>query len=85
MTILKTLKHKYCLSLSTCHKYAVQFTDPTPTTFWYAKRAKLTLCQYYIQSSKNSVRGHKQWSIIYRPDLHNSPASKKKLKIVANS
>ena len=40
MTILKTLKHKYCLSLSTCHKYAVQFTDPTPTTFWYAKRAK---------------------------------------------
>ena len=42
MTILKTLKHKYCLSLGTCHKYVVQFTDPTPTIFWYAKRAKLT-------------------------------------------
>ena len=50
MTILKTLKHKYCLSLGTCHKYVVQFTDPTPTIFWYAKRAKLTL-----ESNENNV------------------------------
>ena len=42
MTILKTLKHKYCLSFGTCPKYVVQFTDPVPTIFWYAKRAKLT-------------------------------------------
>ena len=33
MTILKALKHKYCLSLGTCHKYVVQFTDPTPTIY----------------------------------------------------
>ena len=42
MTILKTLKRKYCLSLGTRHKYVVQFTDPTPTIFWYAERARLT-------------------------------------------
>ena len=35
------VKHKYCLSLGTCHKYVVQFTDPSPTIFWYAKKAKL--------------------------------------------
>ena len=42
MTILKTLKHEYCFSVSTCHKYVAQFTDPTRTIYWYAKRAKLT-------------------------------------------
>ena len=42
MTKLKTLKHKYCLSLGTCHKYVVQFTGPTHIIFWYAKVAKLT-------------------------------------------
>ena len=41
MAKLKALKHKYCLSLGTCHKYAVQFTDPTHTIYWHAKRAKL--------------------------------------------
>ena len=41
-SILKALKHKYCLSLGTCHKYVVQFTDPTSTIYWYAKRAELT-------------------------------------------
>ena len=41
MTILKALKHKYCLSLGTCHKYVAQFTEPTFTISWYAKRAKL--------------------------------------------
>ena len=42
MAILKAFKHKYCLSLGTCHN-VLQFTDPTPTIYWYAKRAKLTL------------------------------------------
>ena len=42
MTILKAIKHKFCLSLGTCHKYVVQFTNPTPTIYWYANRAKLT-------------------------------------------
>ena len=42
MTISKALKHILCLSLGTCHKYVVQFTDPTPTMYWYANRAKLT-------------------------------------------
>ena len=38
MTILNAaLKHKYCLSLGTCHKYVVQFTEPTPTTYRMAK------------------------------------------------
>ena len=42
MTILKALKHKHCSSLGTCHKYVVQFTDPTPAIYWYAQTAKLT-------------------------------------------
>ena len=42
MATLKALKHKYCLSLGTCHN-VVQFTDPTPKIYWYAKRARLTL------------------------------------------
>ena len=42
MSILKVLKHKHCLGLGTCHN-AVQFMDPTPKIYWYAKRAKLTL------------------------------------------
>ena len=36
MTILKALKHKSCLNLGTCHKH-MQFTEPTPTIYWYAK------------------------------------------------
>ena len=28
--------------LGTCHKYVVQFTDLTPTNYWYDKRVKLT-------------------------------------------
>ena len=42
MTILRALEHKFCLSLGTCRKYVVQFTDPTSTIYWYANRAKLT-------------------------------------------
>ena len=42
MTTLKALKYKSCLSLGTCHKYVVQFTEPTPTIYWYAKKNKLT-------------------------------------------
>ena len=62
MTILKTLKYKYCLILGTCHKYVVQFTDPTPTIFCYAKRAKLTFLNmpvlYTIQKNNVCVSGH---------------------------
>ena len=36
MTILTVLKHKFCLSLGTCDKYVVQFTDPIPITYWHA-------------------------------------------------
>ena len=44
MTILKALKHKFCLSLGTCHKYVPKnlHTLPTHTIHWYANRAKLT-------------------------------------------
>ena len=66
MAILKALKHKYCLSLGTCHKHVVQFTDPSHTIYWYAKRAKLTVFEIQL--------------IFYRPDFHNSLASRKKLK-----
>ena len=48
MTILKALKHKYCLNLDICHKYIVQFPEPTPKTFWYAKRDKSTLIKVPI-------------------------------------
>ena len=41
MTILKSLKHKSCLSLGTCHKN-VQFTEQTPTIYWYAERNRFT-------------------------------------------
>ena len=59
MTILKTLKHKYCLTLVICHKYVVQFTDPTSTIFWYAKRVQLNFLKYTyipIESNKNNAR-----------------------------
>ena len=65
MTILKALKHKYCLSLGTCHKHLVQFTDSIPTIYWYAKRAKLTFFNLFSEMQ----------CITYRPDLHNSQAS----------
>ena len=58
MTMLKTLKHKYCLSLGKCHKYVVEFTDPSHTIFLYAKKAKLTflnMLALHIQSTKNNV------------------------------
>ena len=42
MAILKALKRKSFLSLSTCHKHVVQFTERTPAICWYAKRNKLT-------------------------------------------
>ena len=42
MTILKALEHKSFLSLGTCHKHAVEFTEPSPTIYWYAQRNKLT-------------------------------------------
>ena len=75
MTILKALKHKYCLILGTCHKYAVQFTDLTPTIYWYAKRAKLTKAMFvYLPVSETQC-------IIYRPDLLNSQATREKLML----
>ena len=36
MTTLKDLKHKSCLILGTCQKYLVEFTEQTPTIYWYA-------------------------------------------------
>ena len=42
MIILNALKHKSRLTLSTCHRYVVEFTEPTPTTYWYAQKNKLT-------------------------------------------
>ena len=40
ITLLNALKHKCCLSLGLCHKHNMQFTEPTPTIYWHAKRNK---------------------------------------------
>ena len=85
MTILKAFKHKYCLSLGTCHKYVMQFTDPTPTVYLYAKRAKLTFCNYdstkYNPIKIMFVPGY-VWNAMYnlqtRPD--HRPVEKKSKK-----
>ena len=42
MTIQKRSNINIAFNLGTCHKYVVQFTDPTPTNYWYVKRVKLT-------------------------------------------
>ena len=42
MTIQKRSNINIALDLGTCHNNVVQFTDPTPTNYWYAKRVKLT-------------------------------------------
>ena len=82
MAILKALKHKYCLSLGTCHN-VVQFKNPTPTIYWYAKRDKMTLnIPVYnpIKAMFVFLTVSETQCIIYRPDLHSSHASRKKLK-----
>ena len=86
MTLIKTLKHKYYLSLGTCHKYVVQFTVPTPTIFLNAKRAKLTFFRfastiYHPIKTMFVLQAVSQAQcIIYRPDLLNSRFSRKILK-----
>ena len=77
MTIIKTFKHKYCLNLGTCHKYIVQFTDPTSTIFLNVKRAKLI---NPIKTMFVFLAVFQTQCIIYRPELHNSQASRKMLK-----
>ena len=52
MAILKALKHKSCLSLGTCHKHVVQFTEPTLTFYWYAKRNK----RFYTRVEHGRIR-----------------------------
>ena len=42
MTIQKRSNINIASDLGTYHEYDVQFTDPTPTIYWYAKRVKLT-------------------------------------------
>ena len=82
MAILKALKHKYCLSLNTCHNL-MQFIDPTPTIYWYAKRAKSTLNMPVYSPIKAMfvfLTLSEMQCIIYRPELHNSQTSRRKLK-----
>ena len=82
MAILKSLKQKYCLSFGTCHN-PVQFTEPIATTYWYEKRGKLTLrIPVYnpIKAMFVFLTASETQYIIYRPGLHNSQPSRKKLK-----
>ena len=82
MAILKALKHKCCLSSGTCHN-VVQFTHPTTTIFWYAKRAKLTLNMPVYNPIKAMfvfLIVSETQCIIYRLDLQNSQTSRKKIK-----
>ena len=43
MTIQKRSNINIASELGTCHKYVVQFTAPTPTSYWYAKRVKVDI------------------------------------------
>ena len=64
----------------------MQFTDPTPTFYWYAKRAKLIFFKYastkcnIIKTIFLYLTVSTTQCITYRPDLHNSQASRKKPK-----
>ena len=53
MTILKALKHKYCLTLGTYHKYVVHFIEPSPTIYWYAKIIKFTFLDTPVLNTIN--------------------------------
>ena len=85
MSTLKEFKHNYCFSLGTCHKYVVQLTDQTPTTYWYAR--KLNYIFKYVIGKYNPIKtvfvylavSETQFRI-YRLDLHNSQTKRKKLK-----
>ena len=46
MAILKSLKYKSCLSLGTCHKYLVEFTESTRKIYWTVRRNKLAFFKY---------------------------------------
>ena len=43
-------------SLGTCQRYVAQFTDLTPTIFWYAKRAKSTFLNMSVLHVRVSGR-----------------------------
>ena len=42
MTIQKRSNINIASDLGTCHKSVLQFTEPIPANYWYAKRVKLT-------------------------------------------
>ena len=88
MAKLKTLKHKYCFSLDTCHKYVVQFKGPTHIIFWYVTRAKLTFlnipilhtiqekhCSRFCACLKRDVEIIDQTCTIHRPVEKNLKSS----------
>ena len=46
MTIQKRSNRNIASDLGTCHKYVVQFTDPNPTSYSYAKRVNVDIFKY---------------------------------------
>ena len=82
MTIPTVLKHKFCLSLVTFHKYVVQSTDPTPIIYLYAINFFKYASTIYnlVKAMFVYLALSETHCIIYRPDMHNSQASRKKLK-----
>ena len=51
MTIQKRSNINIASDLGTYHEYDVQFTDPTPTIYWYAKIVKLTFLNMPVLNS----------------------------------
>ena len=75
-------KYKYCHRLGTCRN-GVQFKNPISVIYWCAKRRKSTLHMLVYNPIKAIfvfLTVSETQCIVYRPDLHNSQASRKKLK-----
>ena len=51
MTTQKRSNINIASDLGTYHEYDMQFTDPTPTIYWYAKRVKLTFLNMPVLNS----------------------------------
>ena len=46
MTIQKRSNKNIASDLGTYHEYDVQFTDPTPAIYWYAKKSSIDIFKY---------------------------------------
>ena len=86
MTTLKALKHKYCLSLGTCLGTYCTIYRPNSYHLLVCEKSYINLFKYAntkynpIKTMSVDLVVSETQCIIYRPDFHNSQASRKKLK-----